>query len=71
MPKKTFADLIHDKEHTFRSFGKKVGFSHSYLCRVANGHRRLTLERASLFARALGVSIDDLFRSLPKRKVAA
>jgi DNA-binding transcriptional regulator YdaS (Cro superfamily) len=68
MPKKTFSDLIHERDHTFRSFGEKVGFSHSYLCRVANGHRRLTLERASVFARALKISIDELNQSLPKRQ---
>lgn len=68
MAKKTFADLIHEQDHTFRSFGEKVGFSHTYLCRVANGHRRLTLERANLFARALKISIDELHQSLPKRK---
>jgi transcriptional regulator with XRE-family HTH domain len=68
MAKKTFTDLIHDQGLTFRSFGAKVGFSHTYLCRVANGHRRLTLERAAVFARALKVSIDTLSRSIPKRQ---
>lgn len=68
MAKKTFADLIHEQDHTFRSFGEKVGFSHTYLCRVANGHRRLTLERAALFAKALKITLNELNDSIPKRK---
>lgn len=64
-PKKTFIELLHERELSLRVLGKKLGLHHTYLSHMANGRRMPTLSRAVKIARAMGVTLDELFAVLP------
>lgn len=66
MARKKFIALLHAKGMTYRSLGKKLGIHYTFLNHMANGRRMPTLDRAVKLAKALDVSLEDLFRSLPK-----
>jgi DNA-binding XRE family transcriptional regulator len=71
MPRRrTLPELIRRAGHTHRSLGAKVGLHWTYFSKMSRGQRVPPLDVAWRLARELRVSLDELFKSIPKTRSA-
>lgn len=68
MARKNFVSLLHDRDLSLRKLGEKTGIHFTWLSHMANGRRMPTLSRAVKISKALGITTDELFKTLPKER---
>ena len=66
----TLQELLISKNVTQVAIAKELNLSESHVSLMVSGERRMTVDYAAVFARVLGVTIDDIFLALDfaKRK---
>lgn len=56
--------LIYRRGYTHRRLAERVGVDRTYISHMVTGKRAPSMRRATLIARALGVSLDQLQRTM-------
>jgi transcriptional regulator with XRE-family HTH domain len=61
---KRVADLRRKKGFSQEGFAHECGFNRSYMGAVERGEKNITLAMTNKIARALGISLSELFKSV-------
>jgi plasmid maintenance system antidote protein VapI len=62
--KATIKELMKDRDIKLKEMAIELECSKQHVSYMVNGKRKISLERASVFANKLGITLDDFYKAI-------